>query len=70
MVDTTDNLPFNIGDRVAHLCDPDVVGYVRQIDTDCYPLEVYGVTTCLVEWNNAEPGILDIQWTNKLALAP
>lgn len=56
------------GDRVEHIKEPGFPGTVIEIDLDCYPLHVYGVTTCCVRWDDAEEGEEDaINWTNKLA---
>lgn len=55
-----------IKDRVVHKKDNSCLGTVVSVDIDCYPLEEYGVTTCQVLWDDAEDGVTDTQWTNKL----
>lgn len=63
-------MDLKAGDRVAHIKEPHLPGTVVSIDLDCYPLEVYGVTTCRVFWDDEEgyqsEDDADIQWTNKL----
>jgi len=53
------------GDRVAHRRDPSVTGTVLSVDLGSIP-EEWGVTTCLVRWDDADCN--DIQWTNKLEI--
>jgi len=53
--------------RVRLKIEPETMGTVLSVDLDCYPLEVYGVTTAKVLWDDAE-GEVDIQWSNKLEL--
>lgn len=53
------------GDRIRHKIEQEAEGKVLSVDLDCYPLNVYGVTTAQVLWDDAE-GVPDIQWTNKL----
>jgi hypothetical protein len=56
---------LKVGDRVAWKPDPVVLGTVKSVDLDCYPLEKYGITTANIEWDDCA-GSIDIQWTNKL----
>ena len=53
------------GDRVRLKKELDAVGEVLSVDLDCYPLNVYGVTTAQVLWDDVGE-VPDIQWTNKL----
>ncbi|MFN6572344.1 hypothetical protein [Dendronalium sp. ChiSLP03b] len=55
---------LQIGDRVEHVKETGYPGTVTEIDFDCYPFFEYGVTTCIVVWDDASDP--DIQWTNKL----
>lgn len=76
-MDTTDlesvgNVPdptfdFQVRDIVNHIKEPDsIIGQIIQIDWNLINLG-YGVTTCLVQWNDStEPSIT---WTNKLMKA-
>lgn len=56
---------FEVGTRVVHKGEPGF-GTIKAIDFDCYPLNVYGVTTVEVEWDDCPGKPYDIQWTNKL----
>ncbi len=51
------------GDRVEHVKEVGYPGTIKEIDLDCHPLFEYGVTTCIVTWDD---GGEDIKWTNKL----
>jgi hypothetical protein len=53
------------GDKVRLKKELEAVGTVLSVDLDCYPLNVYGVTTAQILWDDAG-GVPDIQWTNKL----
>lgn len=52
------------GDRVYHKRAPEMTGTIMSVDSECYPAHEYGVTTCVVEWDDGYCS--DIQWTNKL----
>lgn len=53
------------GDRVQHKKDPGVEGTVVHIDGNL--IEAYGVTTCLVRWDDCPTPA--IQWTTSLFLS-
>lgn len=65
---------FTVGDRVVHVRDDSVEGFVIEIDSDH---DLGDVTTCRVAWDVSsydEAKLVpredtDIQWTNKLAIA-
>lgn len=59
---------FFVGDRVGLINEPNTIGAIISIDQDCYPLEMYGITTCEIHWDDADDGINDVQWTNKIFL--
>lgn len=63
-IDTRREYGFEVGDRVSHRREPDSLGTVRHIDTN-----LSDITTIQVEWDDST-GALDIQWSNKLVLAP
>lgn len=54
------------GDRVQHKKDPGVEGTVLRIDENL--IEGYGVTTCLVRWDDNPTPV--VQWTTSLFLTP
>lgn len=52
-----------VGSRVEHKGDPGIFGTVIHIDEN-----LYDITTCSVVWDDADEGVVSIQWTNKLIL--
>lgn len=48
------------GDRVEHIGEPGYTGTLMSIDIDCHLFHQYGITTCLVEWDDCKEQV-DIQ---------
>ena len=57
------NYGFTPGDLVSLRRDDTITGYITQIDDN-----LEDVTTCRVQWDDADNGEEDIQWTNKIQL--
>lgn len=68
MIRTDAGFWLKVGDRVDHVKDIGFPGTVISIDwnlVDCG----YGVTTVEVVWDDADTGVIDVVWSNKLAMA-
>jgi hypothetical protein len=55
---------LQVEDRVVHVKDASWIGTIKEIDWNLIP--EFGVTTCRVEFDD-NPGVTDVQWTNKLS---